>query len=413
MADVQIEAATSAVLHYRNVRLGPVWVDEDTAYVFYVNAANDLVYRKTANGGVDWGAAVAVRTGTIGRVSVWFDKWTPGDSGDLIHVAYIDIDADDVLYRNLDTSTDTLSAEKTIFAGVSADPSYHILDITKSRGGNLYCGFWIDNDGESGFYRSVDDGDNWAARAALAERNDIDLILLLPGDEADNQDIWCIYWHVGDSEISLKVYDNSGNSWAKTSISLNMTGSVAYYQMSAVQRASDNHVILAAWNLFNNAAADLKVWDIGGAGSIVAKTNVLTNSDDTIQCAAFINQQTDDIYVAYLKGSQVYISMGAYYKKSDDGGGSWGGEVGLSDDADDDLRAIWAGHSVGDEGGYFMPAWYNEDFDDLMTSTANAVAIAAAAVGIGVGEMMAAAGIGGGGLGAQQPYIEPIEIVSY
>jgi len=419
MADVRIEANADDILYASVVRVGPVWTAEDTAYVFYVDGARDLVYRKTANGGVDWAAAVGIKVGTIVVSSIWFDKWTPDDSGTKIHIAYIDLGSDDVLYRNLDTSTDTLSAEKTVFDGVSAMGDYwpeSCLDITKSRGGNLYCSFWIDNAGENGFYRSEDDGDNWAARADVADGNAVDRTLLFPGAEADTNDIWCIYWDVSANEISLKVYDNSGNSWDETSISLNMVESVYYYQMSAAQRASDNHVILAAWNMHNNAAADLMVWDIGSAASIVAKTNVLTDSDESAQCAVFINQQNDDIYVAYLKGGTWNDTVGTYYKKSDDGGANWGGEVKLSDDADDDLRAIWAGHSVGDDGGYFMPAWFNDDLNDLMTSTANAVAIAAAVVGIGADEMMAAiagGGGAGGSLGAQQPYIEPIEIVSY
>lgn len=413
MADIQIEAAAHGALHYNTVRVGPVWTNEDTAYVFYVDSGIDLVYRKTVNGGANWGAAVDVFVGTARQCSIWFDKWTPGDAGTKIHIVYSESVGHDVLYRNLDTSTDTLSAEKTIFDGASHDIGVwdvHYIDITKSRGGNLYCGFWIDNDGENGFYRSEDDGDNWAARAALADGNPVDGILLFPGDEADDQDIWCIYWDRDADEISLKVYDNSGNSWDETSISLNMADSTSFYQMSGAQRASDNHVILAAWSEVDAATADLKVWDIGGAASIVAKTNVLTDTAEAAQCAVFINQQNDDIYVAYLKGTDWAAEVGAHYKKSDDGGGTWGGETALSADAEDDLKAIWAGHSVGDEGGYFMPAWFNDDLEDLLTNTDNAVAVAATFT---VGEMMAAAGIGGGGLGAQQPYIEPVEIVSY
>ncbi len=382
MADIQIEAAANSFLHLRSVRVGPVWVDEDTAYVFYSDSLNDLEYRKTVNGGANWAAAETIKAGTILGASIWFDKWTPGDSGDKIHIAYIETDGDDVLYRNLDTGTDNLSAEKTIFAGASAESggwTTHCIDITKSRGGNLYCGFWIDSDGgENGFYRSIDDGDTWAARTTMADGNAVDPILLFPGDEADNNDIWCIYWDVSNTEISLKVYDDSGNSWNETSISLNMEPDNLVFQMSGAQRASDNHVILAAWSELEMATADLMVWDIGGAASIVAKTDVLTDLTHGAHCAVFINQQNDDIYVAYLEGSDYEASVGAYYKKSVDGAANWGGAVGLSDDGDDDLRGIWAGHSVGDEGGYFMPAWFNDDLNDLMTTTANAVTLAAA-----------------------------------
>jgi len=383
MADITIEAATNLDLGYRTVRLGPVWVDVDTAYVFYTNAAYVMVYRKTTNGGVSWGAAVVVggHVGATDFSSIWFDKWTPGDVGTKIHIAYGDENVDNVLYRNLDTATDTLSAEVIIFDGVSlldGNWSASLLDITKARGGNLYCGFWLDNAAENGFYRSTDGGATWAARTTMADGVQVDLILLEPGDEADTNDIWCIYWDQSTYEISLKVYDNSANSWAETAIVGDMIGSTAYYQMSASTRASDNHVILAAWNRLNQAQADLKVWNIGGTGSIVAKANVLTNTAEAAQCAVFINQQTDDIYVAYLKGTDWTTLVGAFYKKSADGGANWGAETPLSADVEDDQRGIWAGHSVGDDGGYFMPAWFNDDLDDLLTNIANAVAIAAA-----------------------------------
>jgi len=380
MADITIEAAAHTTLFYEAVRVGPVWIGEDTAYVFYIDSNADLVYRKTVNGGANWDAAVSIKVGVIECLSIWFDKWTPGDGGTKIHIAYMDTGSHDVLYRSLDTGTDTLSAEVIIFNGVSAELggwNVNIADITKSRGGNLYCGFWIDNDGENGFYRSVDGGATWTARTALADGTEVDLILLVPGAEADTNDIWCFYWDVNAWAISLKVYDDSGNSWAETAIGGSMVASTSYYQMSAATRTSDNHVILAAWNAVNTATADLMVWDIGGAGSIVAKTNVLTNTPEAALCAVFINQQNDDIYVAYLKGTDWTTLVGAYYKKSVDGGVNWGAETALSADAEDNLGAIWAGHSVGDDGGYFMPVWFNDDLNDLITNVANAVAIAA------------------------------------
>ena len=384
MADVTIEAAAYNALNYRAVRVGPVWTDEDTAYVFYINAAEDLVYRKTVDGGANWAAAVSVKEATVEASSIWFDKWTPGDAGTKIHISYIESDSDDVLYRRLDTATDILSDEVIIFNGASAAFSSawnaRTLDITKARGGNLYCGFWIDNDAENGFYRSTDGGANWTARTTMADGVAVDLILLEPGDEADTNDIWCFYWDASANEISLKVYDDSGNSWGETAIGGSMAESAEYYQMSAAQRASDNHVILAAWSQLNNAASDLMVWDIGGdgVGEINAKANVLTDTPEAAQCAVFINQQNDDIYVAYLKGTDWTTLVRAFYKKSIDGGANWGNETALSVDAEDDHRAIWAGHSVGDEGGYFMPCWFDDDDNDLFTNTANAIAIAAA-----------------------------------
>jgi len=380
MADTLVDATVQTNLNYRTLRLGPVWIDENTAYVVYTDDALDLVYQKTGDGGATWGAPVLIRVGTVIKTSIWFDKWTPGDAGTKIHIAYMDSTSDDVFYRSLNTSGDSLGSEITVFAGVSFNVGGNwtgaIVDITKARGGNLYIGFWGDAVGEFGFYRSDDAGATWNSRAQLADGNAVDPILLFPGNEADTQDIWCIYWDVDASEISLKIYDNSGDSWSETAIVGSMTFNSQLFPMSGATRASDNHVILAAWTVYNNAAADLVVWDIGGSGSLTAKTDVVTNLDDSALVAVFIDQQTDDIYVAYITGAVFPGTVDIKYKKSADGGASWGAQQDYSELAADNLRMVWAGMSVGTDGGKFQPAWFNDDLDDLYVNLVNDVHIA-------------------------------------
>jgi hypothetical protein len=380
MADTLVEADVSLTPYFELVRAGPVWTDASTAYVVYIDNAADLVYRKTANGGATWGDAVTIRTGTVSKSSIWFDKWTSGDSGTILHIAYIDTIENDVFYRDLDTSDDSLGTEVTAFAGASIGGGSWtggVADITKSRGGNLYIGFWGDADGEFGFYRSTNSGADWTSRGQLADGDVVDGILLLPGNEADNQDIWCIYWDRSADEISLKVYDDSGNSWGETSISGSMVDGAFQYQMSAAPRHSDGHIILVAWSEIDSATADLKVWDINGSGSITAKTNVVTDLAESVQVAVLINQQNDDIYVAYLKGGTFLSALDTVYKKSADGGGSWGSEEAYSETTGD-LRVVWAGISVDDAGGKFQPMWEEENDDELFVNLVNDVDIAAA-----------------------------------
>ncbi|KKL63160.1 hypothetical protein LCGC14_2177870, partial [marine sediment metagenome] len=119
MADTTVDASVQTNLNYRQLRLGPVWIDESIAYVIYIDAAADLVYQKTVNGGANWGAPVAIRVGTVSKASIWYDRWTPGDTGTTIHIAYANISVDDIFYRDLDTSTDTLGTERTVFAGTT------------------------------------------------------------------------------------------------------------------------------------------------------------------------------------------------------------------------------------------------------------------------------------------------------
>ncbi|KKK84062.1 hypothetical protein LCGC14_2787140, partial [marine sediment metagenome] len=148
-----------------------------------------------------------------------------------------------------------------------------------------------------------------------------------------------------------------------------------FYQMSASPRHSDNHVILAVWSELDAATADLKVWDIGGSGDITAMADVVTDLDESAQVAVFINQQNNDIYVAYIKGGTWEATADIKYKKSTDGGTTWGSEQTYSEGTADDLRALWAGVSVGADGGRFQPVFFNDDLNDLFVNLTNDVNI--------------------------------------
>lgn len=386
MADTTVDTTVDSFLNIRNLEVGPVWTNATTGYIIYEDAAFDVVYQKTVDGGATWGSPVVVHTGSAARLSAWFDKWTTGDTGTTIHIAYVDGSSEDLFYRDLDTSDDTLGTERTVVAGASfsfggwADG---VVDVTKSRGGNLYIGFWGDNSvsGERDFLRSTDAGVNWTSRAALADGDPVDGILLRPGNEADNQDIWCIYWDRSADEISLKTYDDSANSWSETSIQTSMVDDISFYGMAASIRQSDGHLILAAWSETDATTADLKVWDINGSGSITAKTDVVTNLAESGQVAVFINQQNDDIYVTYIKGGTWLATVDVKYKISTDGGGAWGSEQAYSEATADDLRHVSSGLGVGDDGGIFQPVFFNDDLDDLFVNLVNDVVISAVAVG--------------------------------
>ena len=270
-----------------------------------------------------------------------------------------------------------------VFAGTTftdTDWNTGVVDIVRARGGNLYLGFWGDVDGEFGFYRSTDDGATWTSRAQLADGNAVDGILLMPGNESDADDIWCIYWDRSSNLITVKIYDDSADSWVIEVFIGGATDDVSYYQMSAALRHSDNHVIIAAWNVIDSAIADLKVWDgdlssAPGGGTVTTLTDVVSNLDASAQVAVFINQQNDDIYVAYLKGGTWEATVDAVYKKSTDGGTTWGSETAISEAAADDIRALWAGHSVGADGGRFQPVFFNMDLTDLFVNLVNDVYI--------------------------------------
>lgn len=324
-------------LGYRAINgMGNRWVVATPAgliYCFYIAGDADCYYRKSSDGGLTWAAPVKINAAANAHValSVWFDKWTPGDAGTRIHIVYADTTVDDVLYQYLDTATDTLGGEVSVFAGLSAsNPCF--LSIAKARGGNIDVVYNIDSGTEEGFARSTDNGASFGARANPGEAV-ADFFLLFPGNDADNQDMWCIWWDTSANAISLKVYDDSADSWAETAIAAATEPATPTCPnaFGGAMRHSDGHLILAFWNAHLTAAADLQVYDINGAGSITAKTDVMTNNSKVCGVALHVDQANDDLYVfvqGKSDGSETPHTNGRIYRwLSADDAATWGSET--------------------------------------------------------------------------------------
>jgi hypothetical protein len=320
-----------------------VQANNGALYLFYVNSAADIIYKKSTNGGLTWSTAVAAATaGTATQIAVWYDRWTDpsGGLGDRIHFVHTDSGNDDVFYRTLDTSSDSLSTQTTIFAGASTAGGGH-LAVTRAEGGNVYCKVVIDAGAEGGFFRlpnaNVPNGAWDAARTVDEAIATLDQMILLPDyDSADTQDCMAIFWDASANEISRKLYDDSANSWAETSISTGMvevsTATIFRNFDVAPDPANTRHV-LVAWNGVDTANADLQCWIID-ASTITAVTNVVNNgTDDQGLCAISIdtNGHWWVFYGGKSDGSETWLTaVNIYYKISKDAGSTWGPETKLN-----------------------------------------------------------------------------------
>ena len=396
-ADVTIDAAAGTTQHNRAVRGGVFWTSPTVGYVIYINVAYDLVYRKTANGGATWGAAtevVAAGSCDTAMYVCYADWQTDGDAGTKIHIAYMSKDTEEVRYVYLDTNGDSVGGDDVIEtcqgAGTFSPTTNferYMISITKTRGGNLaVAGRYRDTlEAAFNFFYTSPDAATWTSRASPYEAAE-DICFLFPANLADDQDVWGAYWDADADEISLKTFDDSADApngtWsAGTLISGSMAEYTYFIGMDGAIRLSDEHLILAAWSAYNTATADLMTWDINGEGSITAKTNVITNTAEYALVSVFINQDNDDIYVAYVGGTDFSTLVKAFYQKSDDGGGTWSGsDQTMQADGEDDMRWISAGAVKATWGGKFQPVWFNDDLDDLFTNADNGISIAAAGV---------------------------------
>lgn len=306
-------------------------------YCIYINNVNDVVYRKSTDGGVTWGASVDVFVGSATQIAVWFDRWSNISAG-LIHCAYSESATDDTLYRTIDTeNSDTLSTQTVIFAGASTLAG-GALSITRARGGNVFCMVCIDAGTESTTKKllnaNVPNGAWEAALTAGTEAATTDQWILVPGWAADNQDIMCFFWDADVDEISRKLYDDSANSWSETSIATTMVdiaATVTYPHFAATVDITNSRNLLVAWSAVDAANADLRCWHVTES-AITEVTNVVLNStDDQGGCAIGIDTATQDWYVYYCGasgGAETWnTAVNVYRKISTDDGTTWGAET--------------------------------------------------------------------------------------
>lgn len=355
-----------------------VRTDVLTGYLFSIDTSDRLQMHKTTDKGSTW-STTQITPNNSSRPTAWYERWTPGRTGGLIYLAYMY--NGDTVWRTVDTSDDSLGSVNTCYNGVYPADNPLTLSISLSRGGNVCVAaesnsaglqdrFWVGTTEKT----TVWDGQ--------------DHIILLPGNEADNNDIYALYWDRSANEISIKHYDNSANTWSETSISGSMVDS-SLKQWGATVRHSDNHIFLIAWTQIGSTTADVLCWEISDATTITARTDVITNVGGAyggISADLVMNQVTGSLYAFYSHGDSA-STQDVYYKVSTDGGVSWGAETAYSD-AQTRWHGIHGGVSIDKDGGGIAPAIIDETADDWYNNVGN---------GLFFGPIS-----GGGPVGAQQ-----------
>jgi len=310
-------------------------------YCVFMDINQDLAFKKSSDGGLSWTMGTVIFTGTIISHSIWYDRWS-GISAGLIHCAYSESGGHDTLYRTIDTeSSDALSTQTTIFAGTSVSLAGSFLSISRARGGNVYCRTQIDNGTEGGFYRlpnaNVPNGAWDAARTINEAAASLDMMILLPGFAADNQDMLAIFWDASANEVSRQLYDDSANTWAETSITagpLDSPASTAFPNFAAAVDLTNSKHIVGFWTAVDTANADLLMKTVDESTITALTDGVLNSTDDQGLTAICLDLQTGFYWLFYVgksDGSETYpTAVNVYCKCSQDGGTTWGAETQLT-----------------------------------------------------------------------------------
>jgi len=366
---------------FNNTGSQTVFVDDQTGYAFYRDTTGQCVYRKSTDAGATWSASVLVDSQTdCLRISVWYDRWTPGDTGTAIHMITMDNAAaiDHLYYNRLDTSTDTLlnSASPTNVSTNSGQvPTFSATvnthSVTKSTDGTIYAAI---SDNADSYVVSCAAGCNlttsWneVGTTPMDSRNDHNILMPLAGGE-----ILLINRDISANLIRSKVWN--GVAWsASWTIVASSIGENAEYDggMSA-------SVDLATGNIYLAYASDHNV--IGGDNDDIRTTvydgsawttmsNVLTNvvGRGVLDVAIAIDQNNSHVYVAYSiqDTASDNTTANVYYKESTDGMTSWGSEVGPINTSAGEFRK-----PALDPSNYerLYVVWWDNIVDDLFGET--------------------------------------------
>ncbi len=356
---------------------GPIWVSVTNGYYFYINDAGQAVYTKTTDKGLTFQSPVVLKTADfIIGFAVWADWQTPGGTGNLIHMAITSNNPDTTTYRSLDHRTDTLTAAVIVESFTSGAGSGSLdTTITKTRGGNLNVFVrFVPGAGDHFHRRSIDGGLTWTTRASPGDAGD-DYFFAFPGNEADNQDVYFIQWRTAAHDLRLKVYDDSANTIASTTvIDTGFVDSASAKGIGGFSDPRDNNVYIFAGNGFFVATGDVKGYRIANAGSITPLTDVISNVFLGGVQPSFA-QDTNTIYVSYSRGDPATLQH-VYYKSSIDSGITWSGEVQFS-------ATLGGKGSLGSDilitsllGGRWQPSWADLIPDDAQTNVDNSVELA-------------------------------------
>lgn len=369
--------STTAALHPLSAP-AVVFTSELVGYTFYVNSTGSCVYSKTIDGGANWGAEVNVDPQTdCLRISVWYDRWTPGDTtGNYIHVATIDGSDDDIFYRRIDTSDDTQSTIINItsgstYVGVLVNTANQV-SITKATDGRLMAATMDASDSiVVTCTTTCTTATNWSETSPNFLIGD-DYPLLVPRLSGE---IMLIMWDTSNDDL---VYWQYTGSWTSTStIEFNAADNTTYdAALGAAINKRTGDVYLAVVDDASTLGTDddIKTWRYT-AGAWNATTNAITNS---ASCAGVANcgltsakiavdEWSGDVYVVYSARSTFNGATTANirWKRSTDHMVSWGSEQGPLDVTNDDMY----GPRLSLNGPRLYAAWVSATPDDIFGDT--------------------------------------------
>lgn len=379
-ADTTVATNVSDALDAQDALWGPYWTDINNGVVVYEDAQLDISYATTTDGGITW-TPIQIQIGSTREIAVFYDQEVPEDTGTNLHVVWVDSGKDNLQYMTIDVSDGSLGTiTEVIPVDVNGANGTNHVAITKTVGGNLITAWSTQT--EIGAIKTSNAFVSTTTISNVFETTtEQDWVMMFPTNTADDNDAGSIFWDRSVNELSIKMYDDSLDSWTETSIDVDAVDG-AHMNFDISVRHSDSNILLAYHSNDDDAGDDFRTVEIVpdsiGSPATTSKANIFTNQNESAIAGMIINQQTNDVYVSYAKGGTWTGLVDIVYHKSDDGMTTWGAEQAYSELVADDNKAVSGTRTIGNNGGRIQWSWHNDDLTEIFVNLTNDIEIVAA-----------------------------------
>jgi|GEM_PF-5975802 len=335
-----ITTALLSTVAEQNASPNTVFTTNLIGYTFYVSSTgtSDVRYSKTTDGGETWSTVVDLSGTGFHSVAVWYDQWTPGDStGTKIYMAAIGEGADNLSFKMLDTSNDSLSPTgttwTTIFNGTTwTAASSTGASVCKSTDGHIFATASTTGSATTlDVHKSLASDTAHTTWATTTSGLDVtgDFNQVLPVGLAG--DVLLLNHDISGNQLRSNVYDEATDAWSGFSNRIAATENATY---DGSFGAALNKVTGEVYVAINNNPAVLN-GDINTARVVSDGTTNVTWSNTTDaytnistaggQATMAIDWHNGDVYCFYIRGT-MGSSVNIYYRKSTDQGATWSAE---------------------------------------------------------------------------------------
>ena len=143
MADTTVNSFVQTSSDPRQSPWGPYWVNPEVGAIpFCTSASQPLIHvMRTTDKGATW-SDITLGGGNVSQMAAWFDKETPSDKGDLLHIIWFNNNNNSIEYCSINVLTGVVGTVRTIESGFSSSGFAGTrVSITKLLNGRIIVAY--------------------------------------------------------------------------------------------------------------------------------------------------------------------------------------------------------------------------------------------------------------------------------